>query len=106
MYQSGTTDAWDANLHPKRVFAHPSPGSALVDSIRLLTLEPGESDQAMFRALTLPNTIRTIQVHSAYAVAGEKQEHWNLLSGVDPGPDAKHSDQRRFRPSMVATAMA
>jgi len=52
--------------------------------LQRMTLEPGESDQAIFQTVNLPNSIHTIQVHSEYAVPGTKK-YWNLLSSVDIG---------------------
>jgi hypothetical protein len=61
--------------------------------LKKLILEPGESDQALFQDFTLPDTIRTVQIHSRYAVPGKLDLYWNLLSFVDIGvePSAKET---------------
>jgi hypothetical protein len=61
--------------------------------LKKLILEPGESDQALFQDFTLPDTIRTVQIHSRYAVPGKRDLYWNLLSFVDIGvePSAKET---------------
>jgi len=70
------------------------PKSARLESFELkrVTLEPGESDQALFRDAIIMDNIKTIQVHSDYKVPLEKilfwnlkdkNLYWNLLSFVD-----------------------
>ena len=56
----------------------------LTFSLQAMTLEPGESDQAIFQTVNIPNTVRTLQVHSEYQVPGARN-YWNLLSAVDIG---------------------
>lgn len=56
--------------------------------LKKLTLEPGESDQALFSDFVVPASIRTIQIHSRYAVPGTQDKYWNLLSFVDIGSGA------------------
>jgi hypothetical protein len=71
---------------------NPTPGVSLHSyPLKVMTLEPGESDQALFRAVILPNAIRTIQLHTFYRVPGQTNEYWNLLSvaDIDPTPDRK-----------------
>jgi hypothetical protein len=65
---------------------NPVPGSELVAAdLRDLRLEPGESDQALFRTYQIPETVKTIQVHSRYEVPGAHHLYWNLLSLADIG---------------------
>ena len=72
---------------------NPTPGKPLISfELKELTLEPGESDQAIFRTLKVQSTVKTIQVHSEYPVPGEKNKYWNLLSGVDIGARADHRE--------------
>lgn len=74
---------------------NPTPqGSGSLGSypLKALILEPGESDQAIFQALIVPNSVKTIQVHSDYAVPGKTKEYWNLLSVVDLGTVASHKE--------------
>jgi hypothetical protein len=69
-----------------------------------LTLEPGESDQALFKAINVYNSIKTVQVHSIYKVPKSSEVgwnplrifesnsddlYWNLLSVADLGADAE-----------------
>jgi hypothetical protein len=64
---------------------NPIPGYRIIEyPLRSLLLEPGESDQALFRAIRLNKSTLTIQVHSEYPVPGSKNV-WNLLSAVDIG---------------------
>jgi len=64
---------------------NPVPGYDIISyPLRALILEPGESDQALFRAVRLNKSTLTIQVHSKYPVPGSKNV-WNLLSVVDIG---------------------
>ncbi|GAC1360042.1 MAG: hypothetical protein NVSMB3_07870 [Acidobacteriaceae bacterium] len=56
-------------------------------SLQALTLEPGESDQALFQDFTLPESIKTIQIHARYRIPGS-DKYWNLLSFVDVGTNA------------------
>jgi hypothetical protein len=58
-------------------------GSPLADN---LNLEPGESDQALFKTLILDSSIKTVQAHSDYPVPGTNK-FWNLLTAVDVGPN-------------------
>jgi hypothetical protein len=51
--------------------------------LKSMTLEPGESDQALFKTIEVPVEIKTVQVHSDYAVPNETKKFWNLLSAVD-----------------------
>lgn len=51
--------------------------------LKPMTLEPGESDQALFKTIEVPVEIKTVQVHSDYAVPHETKKFWNLLSAVD-----------------------
>lgn len=72
---------------------NPTPGGSLVSyPLRAMLLEPGESDQALFKTVLIYKTTLTIQVHSEYAVPGSKNV-WNLLSAVDIGeqPTRKES---------------
>jgi hypothetical protein len=79
------------------------PKAALLDSFELkrVTLEPGESDQALFRDDIVPDSIKTIQVHSDYKVPTDKilfwnlkdkNMYWNLLSFVDIDANASHAE--------------
>lgn len=64
---------------------NPIPGYQIIEyPLRPLLLEPGESDQALFRAIRLDKSTLTIQVHSEYPVP-DSQNVWNLLSAVDVG---------------------
>lgn len=58
-----------------------------------LELEPGESDQALFKTLILDSSIKTVQAHSDYPVPGT-DKFWNLLTAVDVGatPNTKVSE--------------
>ncbi|GAA3757759.1 hypothetical protein [Terriglobus aquaticus] len=53
-----------------------------------LTLEPGETDQSLFQTFVFVNSVKTIQVHSAYKVPASKEMYWNLYSPVDLGEKA------------------
>jgi len=65
---------------------NPIPGGIIKEEkLQDLVLEPGETDQAWFRTYQVPNTIKTLQVRSDYAVPGSQRLHWNLLSAVDIG---------------------
>ena len=65
---------------------NPTPGRPLFSfPLKQLRLEPGESDQAVFQAIELDNTIKSIQIHSDYKVPGKGSEYWNLLSVADIG---------------------
>lgn len=75
-----------------------------------LTLEPGESDQAIFQVVPLYDTVRTIQVRSCYQVpdsnhspsqcgispvnskTDDPHKYWNLLSVADLGSDANRKE--------------
>jgi hypothetical protein len=79
-------------------------------SLNKLTLEPGESDQAIFQVLAVYDSVKTIQVHSCYEVPGSRKppltcaqasqdgsinsghSYWNLLSVADLGADANHKE--------------
>jgi hypothetical protein len=50
-----------------------------------LSLEPGESDQALFKDFVIENSVKTIQIHSQYRVPGTSDSYWNLYSFVDIG---------------------
>jgi hypothetical protein len=64
---------------------NPIPGGSLATSpLQPLTLEPGESDQALFKSVLIYKSTLTIEVHSEYSVPGTKNV-WNLLSAVDIG---------------------
>lgn len=64
---------------------NPIPGYRLKEfPLKHLLLEPGESDQALFRTIRLNKSTLTIQVHSEYPVPGSTN-FWNLLSAVDIG---------------------
>jgi hypothetical protein len=72
---------------------NPIPGYSIIKyPLRRLLLEPGESDQALFRTVRLNKTTLTIQLHSEYPVP-HTNEVWNLLSAVDIGekPTKKES---------------
>lgn len=60
--------------------------------LKRLTLEPGESDQALFRDFIVPANIQTIQIHSRYAVPGEAGLYWNLLSFADIGAEPSRKE--------------
>lgn len=60
-------------------------------NLKAISLEPGESDQAIFVAVKIQN-LKTIQVHSDYPVPGENKKYWNLLSVVDIGGDANKKE--------------
>ena len=64
---------------------NPIPGYSIVKyPLRALVLEPGESDQALFRAIRLNKSTLTVQIHSKYVVP-HSTNIWNLLSAVDIG---------------------
>ena len=64
---------------------NPVPGGSLATSpLQALILEPGESDQALFKSILIYKSTLTIEVHSEYSVPGTKNV-WNLLSAVDIG---------------------
>jgi hypothetical protein len=72
---------------------NPIPGYSIVSyPLRALVLEPGESDQALFRTIRLNKSTLTVQIHSKYSVPNSKNI-WNLLSAVDIGekPTKKES---------------
>ncbi|WP_348266771.1 hypothetical protein [Edaphobacter sp. DSM 109919] len=60
--------------------------------LKRLTLEPGESDQALFRDFIVPATVQTIQIHSRYTVPGEPGLYWNLLSFADIGVEPSRNE--------------
>ena len=71
----------------------PAPPTALISyTLKALTLVPGESDQAIFAAIKVQNTVKTVQVHSYYPVPHESKKYWNLLSAVDIGTDASKKE--------------
>lgn len=53
-----------------------------------LTLEPGETDQSLFKTFVLYNDVKTVQVHSQYRVPRDREMYWNLYSPVDLGTEA------------------
>jgi len=68
------------------------------EKLRALSLEPGETDQALFTTFDLPGGWKTIQVHSDYRVPTPTYRHnwelfptshedlyWNLLTAFDLG---------------------
>ncbi len=62
---------------------NPVPGGKLLsDDLRELWLEPGESDQALFRTYKVPKQISTLQLTSEYRVPG-KEFYWSLVSVAD-----------------------
>jgi hypothetical protein len=79
-------------------------------ALNKLTLEPGESDQAIFQVLPVYDTVKTIQVHSCYEVPqrsaprvtcaeaaqlgqpDDVHKYWNLLSVADLGADANRKE--------------
>ena len=64
---------------------NPLPGKSMaVVALPAMDLEPGESDQAILRTWKTPGYIKTIEVHSSYAVPSSK-EFWNVRSLVDVG---------------------
>jgi hypothetical protein len=75
---------------------NPVPGDDLLSAqLRDMRLEPGESDQAIFRTYQIPDSIRTIQIHSRYQVPGtshmfwdSRPLYWNLLTLADIGETA------------------
>ena len=64
----------------------PTPGVLWSRDLPLITLEPGESDQAAFVTVAVPPEIKTLQIHSLYRVPHSNM-YWNLLSAVDIGAD-------------------
>jgi hypothetical protein len=62
----------------------PTPGVLWSRDLPAITLEPGESDQAVFVTLTVEPEVRTLQIHSLYRVP-DTNMYWNLLSAVDIG---------------------
>jgi hypothetical protein len=60
--------------------------------LKPMTLEPGESDQALFKTIEVPVEIKTVQVHSDYAVPHETKKFWNLLSAVDVGENSVRTE--------------
>jgi hypothetical protein len=75
------------------------PGEDISMSVDLkpMRLEPGESDQAVFKTLIVPSTVRTIQVHSQYAVPHTKN-YWSLLSAKDLGVGEAKTDSATSAP--------
>lgn len=64
---------------------NPLPGNSMaIVALPAMDLEPGESDQAILRTWKTPGYIKTIEVHSSYAVPSSK-EFWNVRSLVDVG---------------------
>jgi len=79
-------------------------------ALNKLTLEPGESDQAIFQVIPVYDTVKTIQVHSCYEVPqrsaprvtcaeaikigqpDDVHKYWNLLSVADLGSDANRKE--------------
>jgi hypothetical protein len=59
------------------------------------TLEPGESDQALFRTISINNAVKTIQLRSTYPVPNSKLS-WEFVSAADigPGADAKQTSSQ------------
>lgn len=68
------------------------------EELKSLLLEPGESDQALFKTYDLPDVLRTVQIHSLYRVPptfykrnwqllprSQPDLYWNLLSVFDVG---------------------
>jgi hypothetical protein len=78
------------SVHPReaavqKLSARLVPGGSLATSpLQALILEPGESDQALFKSILIYKSTLTIEVHSEYSVPGTKNV-WNLLSAVDIG---------------------
>jgi hypothetical protein len=79
------------------------PNAPPLDSFKLksVSLEPGESDQALFQDDIVSDNIKTIQVYSGYKVPTEKilfwslkdkHLYWNLLSFVDIGVDTQQKE--------------
>lgn len=73
---------------------NPIPGVDLKDEqLKGLILEPGESDQALFKTYVIPDRIRTIEVHSNYTVPTSmlfglwphQKLYWNFRSLIDIG---------------------
>jgi len=82
---SGQLDLIQINPSPEQ------PVQPLVSyNLKTITLEPGESDQAIFVAVKV-QTVKTLQIHSDYPVPGEKK-YWNLLSVVDIGGTAREKE--------------
>lgn len=62
---------------------NPLPGHDLQrTSLKELWLEPGESDQAAFLTVSVPNKVKTVFVESKYSVPG-KSQFWSLRSATD-----------------------
>jgi hypothetical protein len=50
---------------------NPPQGGPLISyALRALSLEPGESDQALFKTVIVRSSVKTVQVHSDYKVPG------------------------------------
>lgn len=67
---------------------NPAPGGPLRSyPLTAPNLEPGESNQVIFKAIQIPDSIKTIQLHTVYKVPGASG-YWNLLSSADIGASA------------------
>jgi hypothetical protein len=72
---------------------NPPQGGPLISyALRALSLEPGESDQALFKTVIVRSSVKTVQVHSDYKVPGTGNNYWNLLSAVDIGDHTGHKE--------------
>ncbi|WP_158943149.1 hypothetical protein [Granulicella sp. S190] len=66
--------------------------------LKAMTLEPGESDQALFRAVQVVSEIKTIQVFSVYPVSRAGNKYWNLLSVADIAEKSNKTDSAASTP--------
>lgn len=81
---------------------NPIPGKALrEEKLEDMVLEPGETDQALFRTYVIHDATKTVQMRSAYGVPGSNGLSWNLLSVFDVGSDSHPKETATTAPGPV-----
>jgi hypothetical protein len=73
----------------------PKGGNLLAQDLQKLTLEPGQSAQALFVSYVIDPSIKTLQIHTSYPMPGGTY-YWNLLNAVDIGPEADKKQTMTF----------
>lgn len=68
------------------------PAAFTTEKLDPVSLEPGETDQSLFKTFVFTNAVKTIQVHSVYKVPSSKEMYWQLYSPVDLGEKAATKD--------------